>query len=158
MFTAINTESAGNLKKMQLERKKIITAFIAACRTLKINEFSELKVVYKPNEPFFKKAKTNLYIQFIQKTSIIIIEALGMIEQFLESKELLFEMAAKYISEKKYIRAKKILNIAFKKEWYCNKLYDLLKKLKKLKYEIEIEDDNEFMKRKININKIINKF
>lgn len=159
MFRAINTESLLQKKKTNIERKKLKEVYMNACRTLNIKDFLKEKVVYESNEIFYRKAKVNLYIQIIKNISLEIFESMFNINELVEYEELLFLIGSKYISEKKYIRAKKILNIAIEKGWYSNKLFNLLETINKecnvdIKVNSDLPNNSGIMERKINIDNI----
>lgn len=159
MFRAINTESLLQKKKANIERKKLKEVYMNACRTLNIKDFLKEKVVYESNEIFYRKAKVNLYIQIIKNISLEIFESMFNINELVEYEELLFLIGSKYISEKKYIRAKKILNIAIEKGWYSNKLFNLLETINKecnvdIKVNSDLPNNSGIMERKINIDNI----
>lgn len=133
MFRAVNTESESQQRKIKLERTKILSLYLSALKTLKVEKYFELKVRYEQNQGFYTAGKCNLCFSLVRKTPFEKIDEL--IEKFciLESKHAFFEYVKKCIENNAFLKAKKLLNTARFKGWWCNDLFDL-EKLIKLKY------------------------
>lgn len=126
MFKAVNTESEAQQKKIQIERQKIRELYLAALADLELDAFLQFKVENDQNGEFYKKAQANLLYNYAKAKALDDLdERLG----FLECRDAFFEVAEKNIRARNFVRAKKLLNLARERGWFCNKLHDLQKRI-----------------------------
>ncbi|ELA41448.1 uncharacterized protein VICG_01553 [Vittaforma corneae ATCC 50505] len=125
MFRAVNTESESERKRILFERTRIQALYFSVAKTLNIDKFVELKVQFEQNQGLYSAGKANLLFSLVRKTPMEKLEEL--IEKYgvLESKPAFFEFIRKCIENEKFVKAKKLLNMARTKGWWCNDLFDL---------------------------------
>lgn len=143
MFRAVNTDSELQKKERVQERKELIAAYTKCQNEGIIEPFMDKKVEYESNKGLLENGKSNLLCEFIRSGEIQEIE--NKIDEYsmIETKYPLFSLINRYLVEKRYIRAKKLLNIARAKGWYCNELYNTEAKLNKLVFGEEYRKDPE---------------
>lgn len=125
MFKAVNTESETDKKKILQERAKIQAAYLAATKTLNIEKYLEMKIRFEQNESFYLTGRGNLLYSLVRKTSSDKLDEVIRKYDVLDTKLAFFEVARKCVEGGAFVRAKKLLNLARKKGWICNDLFDL---------------------------------
>lgn len=131
MFRAVNTESESERRRIAAERQNIQANYLSATKTLNLDKFLDMKVMFEQNQEIYKIAKANLLFTFVRRTPLENVEGLINKYHVLESKPAYFELVRKYIKCENFIRAKKLLNLARSNGWICNDLFDLEKEITK---------------------------
>jgi hypothetical protein len=125
MFRAVNTESEHERKRIHYERIKIKNVYLSVTKTLNVEKYFEMKIHFEQNKGFYLAGKANLLYNLVRRTQINELDKMLEKYDILESKCAFFEFARKCIENGLFVRAKKLLNIARSKGWWCNDLYDL---------------------------------
>lgn len=125
MFRAVNTESEHERKKIMHEKTKIQSSYLSALKTLNIDKFVDLKIQFEQNSDFYAAARANLLFSLVKKAPRSKLEEIYRNYSIQECKVALFEYARRSIEEGEFIKARKLLNLARKKGWWCNDLFDL---------------------------------
>lgn len=131
MFKAVNTECEAERKKAVLEKKKIQNTYLSALKTLDIQNYLEIKVVFEQNVGFYLVGKANLLHSLVRKASVEELDEIMEKYGIIDVKLAVFEAAKKFIGNGLFVKARKLLNIAREKAWWCNDLFDLEERIKR---------------------------
>lgn len=132
MFRAVNIESEYEKKRASQEKHKIQEMYFSCLKTLCIEKFFNIRILFDQNRPFYETARSNLLYNIVRKTSLPVLEKVLQEYDITESKHAFFEFVRKCIDNSMFVRAKKLLNLARKNKWWCNDLFDLEKDIDKL--------------------------
>lgn len=131
MFEAINSVDSGVIKKSEeQERNMLVTEYNKALETLDIESFLRYRVKQDANIGLHKKGSSYLMANYTFKKDLEEVESNIEKYKLLDHRESLFNMARRNIMEAgNFLRARKLLNMARRKGFFCNTLYELEKLL-----------------------------
>lgn len=132
VFRAVNTESELERRKFLSERQKIQNLYISSSKSMNIDRFLAFNVSFDQNQAFYNNAKSNILFSFVNKNKVETLLKFLEKYNFLESKQAFFEFIRICIDESRFIQAKKLLNLAKLKGWFCNDYFELKKSIESL--------------------------
>ena len=130
MFRAVNTESEYEKKRSLSERLKIHDFYLFSLKSSNIDRFLSFNVVFDQNQQLFNTAKSNLFFSLVYKNKVENLLELSKKYNFLELKQSFFAFVRICLDEKKFIQAKKLLNLSKKRGWFCNEYFTLNQEIK----------------------------
>ncbi|ADM11253.1 uncharacterized protein Eint_031100 [Encephalitozoon intestinalis ATCC 50506] len=127
MFEAINSIDNKVIRKSEdHEKGMILLEYTKALKTLDIGSFLKYRVKHDVNLGLYKRASGYLISNYAIKKTLEEIELNMERYKLLEYKESVFIMARRNIMEKEnFVKARKLLNLAREKGFFCNELYEL---------------------------------
>lgn len=126
MFAAINSTGSENTRKLEEEeRTRLRNKYNETLLTLNLGPFLELRPVHDINLGFYNRALRYLVFNYTFQKSLEEIEQSMSRYRLLEYKEAIFNIARKHIEAERFVRARKLLNIARDRGFFCNMLYEL---------------------------------
>lgn len=132
MFVPINSRNAEAIRKSEEEeRTNLRRAYIEALSTLNIDSFLRCKPKHEANLGLYNQATRYLIFNYSSKKELCEIESNISKYGLLNYKESLLNMAKKNIETESFMKARKLLNIARERGFFCNMLYELEEQLRK---------------------------
>ncbi|AFN82730.1 hypothetical protein EROM_031080 [Encephalitozoon romaleae SJ-2008] len=127
MFEAINSVDSKAIKKSEdHERAMLLMEYNKALKDLNVGSFLRYKVKHDVNLGLYKRASGYLISNYTAKKALEEVEQNIERYKLLNYRESLFNMARRNIIERNnFVRARKLLNIAREKGFFCNELYEL---------------------------------
>lgn len=127
MFEAINSVDNKAIKKSEdHERAILLMEYNKALKDLDISSFLRYRVKHDVNLGFYKRASGYLISNYTAKKALEEVEQNIERHKLLNYRESLFNIARRNIIERSsFVRARKLLNIAREKGFFCNELYEL---------------------------------
>jgi len=125
MFRAVNTESETERRKALQERAKIQSTYLSAMKTLDIEKYLEIRIQFEQNDGLYLAGKANLLYGLVRKTPVVKLDELVEKYRILETRLAFFELARRWIDNGMFVKARKLLNMARERGWWCNDLFDL---------------------------------
>lgn len=130
MFRAVNTETEFERRRYLSERHKIQALYLSSIKTLDIDRLLSFKVNFDQNQALYDNAKANLMFGLVNRNKVDKLNEILKKYNFLDSKPAFFEFVRICVDESRFLQAKKLLNLAKSKGWFCNDYFELKNAIK----------------------------
>lgn len=127
MFKSINKL---NDKKLKKEKENMYKEYIKNLQKKSID--FDFNINHEENKNMYKKMKENLKINLIFNIEYEKINEFINMEEIKENKNLFFAYLERSIRNLKFIKAKKMINYAKFRKYFCKQFYDIKRFYKRM--------------------------
>jgi len=124
MFSAVNSENPASKQRSLKERSRLREAYLNTLASGNIDDFLSLKSADPGNEMYLFCAKDYLLYNWVKTRKIEEIDLKFERYEIKRYRYAFFRVVERNIEENNITKARKMLEFARRKQWYCNQLYD----------------------------------
>jgi hypothetical protein len=132
MFAALNTHPSDTDRRLQEERTRISTLYNSALHTLDIAPLTAYSPRHEENRTFYNRAREYILFNYTSERPMQEVEENIEKYRLTESRDALLCLARRSMEAARFIRARKLLNLARERRYHCNTLYELERTLMRM--------------------------